>query len=370
MSEYQRTNELNSLLDYFTAPHNAKYVHETGSFILAGNEPPWHTTGIQVKAGDSYSLFARGRIFWTNHQSGQPATVQPNLYGDASFHLWARVAPGGKIVNLSEDSGSFVADVDGRLELGLYMGMWADDEGKLKHTRNYSRLRGDIAVVVVVWRMPAADALSAIKNPAMPTPLLVDAERSRLGRGYRPPSGWHYLTETGANEIFFSADSAYSPRISVDAHNAQGIIRYPLDVPLSPSLTLNWQWMLNEHPSVGPENRAQFHDYVSIGAEFDNGRDLTWIWCQHLDSDHHFHCPVKDWTSRETHYVVRTKQDDYGTWLKDSRHVYRDVQISQGKPPAKIVAIWLIAVSTFSHHRLRATFKDIYLADGKQWRIL
>ena len=370
MSDYQRTHELKTLQEFLTAPHNAKHVSAVGYFRLPGNAPPWHATGILLKAGESYSLFARGCIFWTDYETSQRGSMRPNLFGDPSFHLWARVSPGGKIKNLSEDSGSFIADCDGELELGIYMGMWADEFGHLNHTSNYQRLRGDISLVVAAWQTQTLRALSAINEPSKPTPPLIAAERARLGRQYQTPNGWQYLTETGTNEIFFEHGPPDSREISIDARNAQGIIRRPVDIPLSRSLTLSWQWRLDEHPSIGPEDRAHYHDYFSIGAEFDNGRDLTWIWSQYLEENHHFHCPVKDWTKRETHYVVRTQKDAHGCWIKDSRNVYQDVSISQGEPPAKIVAIWLIAVSTFSHQRLRAAFKDILLADETAQRVL
>ena len=370
VSDYQRISELQALQRCLTAAHNARWVREVACVRLNGNQPPWQTTGISLVAGESYALFARGKIFWTDYATESRPAPPPNLYGDPSFHLWARVSPGGKIQNLHEDSGSFIADCDGELELGVYMGMWSDSYGNLHHTQNYDRLRGDIAVVISVWRDQAQTALSKVTVTDSRLPPLITAERCRLERSYRIPRGWQYLTETGDNEIFHEREVSDSSHITVDAHNAQGIIRYPVDVPLTPALTLSWQWQLLEHPSTGPEDRAHYHDYVSIGAEFDNGRDLTWIWSQFLDEDHHFHCPVKDWSTRETHYVVRTSKDSRGKWLRDSRRVFEDVKISQGDPPHRIVSIWLIAVSTFSHRRLRAAFKEITLTDGSTQRVL
>ena len=278
--------------------------------------------------------------------------------------------PGGKLINLTEDSGSFVADCSGHLQLGVYMGIWTDDFGHLKHTRNYARLREGITLIVAKWRTSSETALFALNHPAQVTPPLISAERVRLQRAYQKPPGWYYLTETGHSEIFYAKALDNIAQINIDAQNAQGIIRKTVDIPLSRTVTLNWQWRLDEHPSVGPEDCAQFHDYFSIGAEFDNGRDLTWIWSQYLENDHHFHCPVKDWSTRETHYVTRTAADPKGEWLNDSRYVYRDVEISQGEPAARIVAIWLIVVSTFSHRRLRGAFRNITLCDGPVTRVL
>lgn len=79
---------------------------------LTARQPPWQSTGLRVRAGQSYSVFAAGRVYW--------AASAPDLYGGPRFHLWLRVNPGGRIRNLRADTDTFVADVDGELEIGLY----------------------------------------------------------------------------------------------------------------------------------------------------------------------------------------------------------------------------------------------------------
>ncbi|MEM7468294.1 MAG: DUF3047 domain-containing protein [Pseudomonadota bacterium] len=368
-ANYQELTELQALSHYLTGSSNKPHVKAVRFMRLAGNQPPWQSTGLSVNKGESFSLFARGRINWTKRQPNSPISPRPPLYGDPSFHLWARISPNGKITNLTADSGTFVADSDGLLELGIYMGMWRNEHGALTHTDNYEHLSGELVVVAVIWRHEVKAGLPVLSN-CLPTPPSLVAEHTRLSRKYRLPPGWRYLTETGHHEIFHHHHLDDQAQISVDARNAQGIIRYPLERTLSKSLTLKWQWRLDEHPSVGPEDRARFHDYVSIALEFDNGRDLTWIWSRFLNEDHHFHCPVRDWTCRETHYVVRTGSDPLSKWVHEERVVYDDVALSQGEPSNKVVAVWLIAVSTFSHNRLRASFRNISLQDEQELRIL
>ena len=370
MVNFQHATELQTLADRLSTTANRDIVEHVALIRLAANQPPWQVTGLQLRQGQSYSLFSRGRVHWATAKARQGgAFSQTPLYGDASFHLWARIGAGGRIQNGCADSASFIADCDGQLELGIYMGMWDGEHGKLTHTEHYRDLSGEISVVVVAWRKNATEALLCIDN-RLPLPPLLVQERTRVTRNYRPPKGWHYLTETGNNDIFHFDTRAPSAQINVDAQNAQGIIRHPVDIALTPAIKINWQWRLDAHPSIGPEDRARFHDYVSLGLEFCNGRDLTWIWSRYLSRDHHFACPVKDWSARETHYVLRTNDDDNGHWTFDSRNVYSDVEISQGPPPTKIVAVWLIAVSTFSHRRLRASFKDIYFSGDCDRQVL
>ena len=66
---------------------------------LPAQQPPWTRTGIRLDRGQSYTLLAAGRVLWSARH--------PHLYGGPGFHLWARVSPGGRIVNLTRDSGSF-----------------------------------------------------------------------------------------------------------------------------------------------------------------------------------------------------------------------------------------------------------------------
>jgi len=128
---------------------------------------------------------------------------------------------------------------------------------------------------------------------------------------------------------------------------------------------VQWRWQVNEHPSIGPEDQAISHDYISLATEFDNGRDLTWIWSSCLEPGTFFQCPVRVWQERETHYVIRSHNDNLGQWYAETRNIYDDVTEAMGQPPGRITAIWLIALSTFHHRIARASFAEITLANDE-----
>ena len=317
---------------------------------LVANRRPWHGTGLRLRRGESYTLLASGRIRWSARH--------PHLHGGPGFHLWARVKPGGRIVNVTRDSGSFVADVDGELELGIYLGMWRDEHGALDTPQQaYDKLGGTLDVCVLAWPGDAADGLDALLASHAAPALL--AERERLAAAVTPPAGWHYLVETGTSDIWRACGTPDHGRICLDAHDDQGIIRTALDIPLEPATTLAWRWRLDEHPSGVAEDSTLSHDYVSIALEFDDGRDLTWIWSSCLPLEQHFACPIRAWSARETHLVVRSGFADAGRWVEERRDVYADVARALGTPPRRIVAAWLIAVATFQHGRARAAFEAI-----------
>ncbi len=322
---------------------------------LPGNQSPWQSTGLQLQRGQAYSVFAEGRIQWSERY--------PHLHGGPRFHLWARIKPGGRAVNLRADTGTFVADADGTLELGIYMGMWADEFGTLRSsTALYQNLEGTLGAAVAVFDGDPLLVLESMQREG-PVPALISAEAERLRHPLAPPSGWGYLHETGYADLYREEDSSAGLVIHAHADDDQGILRRAIDFPLTPTTTIHWRWRVDEHPSRDPEDQVISHDYISVAAELDNGRDLTWIWSSCLEPGEHFPCPVKVWRERETHFVIRSRGDSLGHWYAETRNVYEDVAEAMGPPPARVTGIWLIALSTFHHRVARASFTDITLAN-------
>lgn len=289
-----------------------------------------------------------------------------HLHGNPGFHLWARVSPGGRAVNLCTScSSTFVADVRGELELGIYMGVWADEFGHLKTSEElYKSLSGVINTTVMLYRGEALETLERISADST-APTVIADEVARLRSPTRPPDGWHYLHETGYSEIYLEEATATGSIIHAKADDAQGILRHPVDFPLTRTTTVRWEWKVDEHPSREPEDHAISHDYISLATEFDNDQDLTWIWSSCLTPGSFFNCPIRGWHDRETHYVIRSQRDRLGRWYSETRNVYDDALEAMGSPPAKITAIWLIALSTFHHRSAYASFAKIKLVNDE-----
>jgi len=250
------------LADLAATPDAALAVSEWRA--LPATQAPWQASGVRLAAGQAYTLLATGTVHWSARH--------PDLYGGPGFHLYARVHPGGRLVNLTRTS---------------------------------------------------------------------DIYRACHAQGA-------------------------APRICLEAADDQGIVRKAVDWALTDGTRLAWRWRLDLHPSTLPEDTPCTHDYVSVAAEFDDGRDLTWIWSAALPRDRHFACPIRAWQTRETHWVVRNAGDPRGAWLDEERAVRADVAAAMGAPPLRIVAVWLIAVATFQHQRARAAFEGIELVDGER----
>lgn len=325
------------------------------ALLMPAQRPPWTATGIQLVQGQHYTLLASGRIDWSERV--------PHLHGGPGFHLWARVNPGGRIVNLTRDGTSFIADSTGELELGIYLGMWLDDFGTLATPASaYARLRGGLEVLALSWHTDSVRGLEDLATRC-PAPAFAQ-ELARLRHPVALPADWHYLIETGTSDIYRDCSDADRPRICLEATDDQGILRKAIDWPLTARTRLAWRWRVDEHPSRVAEDSTTSHDYISIAAQFDNGRDLTWLWSSCLPSGHWFACPIKAWSARETHYVLRSGLADAGRWCEESRQVWADVERTMGPPPSRIVAVWLICVASFQHGTARASFESIELDDG------
>jgi hypothetical protein len=331
-------------------------VQEISYVSLAGNEPPWYRSDLQAQVGQTYTLLAAGKIQWSSRD--------PSLYGGPGFHLWSRV-PGGQINNVVRNTGTFVADRTGSLELGIYFGTWANAQGDLQtESGNYRALSGSLEVIVILWKDNVINGLKKLTTACNST-LLSEA----LAQSQCPvitPLGWEYLKDTGISDIYSSNVQDNNKCISLNAKDDQGILRKPIEFNVFPSTQLQWDWKLLEHPSQNKEDEARYHDYISVAAEFDNGRDLTWIWSSQLDVDHYFDCPIKSWSDRETHYVIRKGTEQKNEWLRESRNLYTDVGKSMKFTPHRVTAIWLIGVATFQHASARAEFSNIKLINENE----
>lgn len=323
--------------------------------VLPGHRPPWTATGLTVRRGDRITLLGSGRIAWS-----------ATHYGGPKYHLWGRVA-GGEIFGCTQDTTTVVVDRSGPLELCVYLGAWADRSGTLATgDAPYGRERGALSVTVLHWPRGTdpVRGLAAL-DPGVADPALALAERDRLLDPVVPPAGWSYLLAIGPGDIYRHATADGRPAIEVFCADDAGILEKPVDVALTPDTTLEWNWRVESLPGEGPENTVWTHDHLSIAVRFDSGRDLSWFWSTSLTpEDDTFNCPVRDRTHRETHVPVRRGPAGLGRWRRECRTVHADHERFMGGAPARIAAVWLIAVSHFGHGTGVATFRDIVLHSG------
>jgi hypothetical protein len=175
------------------------------------------------------------------------------------------------------------------------------------------------------------------------------------------------LWRLGENQIFRAEAAGPQPaRICCQTAQDVGILQYPVDVALDRSTQLTWAWKAEELPSKLREDSLPTHDYLSIAVEFDNGRDLTYMWSAALPEGKVFPCPLPWWDKRETHQVVRSDLAKLGAWLEEKQPVLDDYERAiGGELPKRIVAVWLIAVSAFQRGKGICSYARIRLKSDK-----
>jgi len=324
-------------------------------FVSLSPEDDWQSLDIDTAPGEEVTVFAAGG-FW--------ASKPLDLGFGARIGLWLR-AGGGSILKTPTNT-STVAAPGGALEIvAKPPGEWADEQGAFDPEYPRSGLTGEICACVIVWKEGAVAGLEAMAREGDYEGLVGRAREEVLSPVFAP-QGWRYLWRLGDGRIFRDANSADGHSICCHTSGDVGILQYPVDVPLTENTRLRWRWKVDKLPCDLPEDIQPTHDYLSIAVEFDNGQDLTYMWSSSLPEGTIFPCPLPFWDKVETHWVLRSDRANIGKWLSEEQPVRADYAKAVGAPPARIVKVWLIAVSVFQRREGICEYADIELADGER----
>jgi hypothetical protein len=322
-----------------TGPHLRKHAIIE---VPAGSRG-WIDTGLDLRAGEEVSLFSAGMV-WLAEDLGI------GVEGDVA--LWHRIGTGGTIAKAIGTTTSFRADQNGRLMLvAKPPGEWLDVTGRFDPAYPRAGASGSLTVAALVWPGPAREGLARFRaNDASGS---AAREAARLDAHAPLPKGWRHMWQLGETEIFRAEPAGSQPaRICCQTAHDAGILQYPVSVALDRSTRLAWAWRADALPSKLREDSLTAHDHLSIAVEFDNGRDLTYMWSAALPEGKVFPCPLPWWHQRQTHQVVRSDLAKLGQWLEEDQPVLDDYERAVGgELPRRITGIWLIASSAFQRGR-------------------
>jgi hypothetical protein len=331
----------------------ADVVSECRLVKVPGDRPPWVDTGIEVREGELLSTFAWGRI-WISRFF--------DIWLGADFQLWARVGEKGPVFRGTRATNSSTARSDGRLFLASYFpAFWADRSGRLSGSPNeYNHTHGELSAIVVRWA-PGADPRTALAHIATDAPGdLATAELRRLEDHVAPPDGWTYAWQFGDAEMW-SDSPAEDGVICCHTKGDIGVVQYDVNVAVTDATRLRWRWCVDSLPSQMAEDSMLTHDYTSIALEFDNGQDISYFWSAELPEGYTFRCPFPGFSRLETHIALRSGAVGLGSWHAEDRGVFEDYRRAVGHPPARIVRVWLIALTLFQRRSGESRFADIEL---------
>lgn len=320
-------------------------------FDLTGNDMPWKDLGLAARKGQAVTFLLGGRV-WLARQ------LDLWLEPGTAFHVRSR----GKrpMYNPMANTGTMVAAHDGPLEIARAVGEWKNEDGVLwTPEEKYKQAEAHIYGVALVWR---GDALKGLRSLLAHGDAggVVGAEIARLESSRRLPQGWHNLYMLGGGPVIFN--DLGGGEIACQSFKNAGILQRPVSLELKPGTKLSWRWIIEELPSLHPENEFATHDYLSIGAEYDDGQDLTYIWSRGLPVGKSFRCPFPRWTPIETHLPIRSGLDGLGAWAAEERDLYADYREHVGGTAKQIVRIWLLGVTIIQRRKGSCRFADIVVS--------
>jgi len=344
--------EFRSSLEEWIASAPAGAIKSHAFVFVPGDRAPWLNTGVDVQAGETFSWLAAGRVVLSRLF---------DIYFEPDFQLWARIGD-GPVFSGTRATHSFTAEHSGRLWLASYApGQWADPSGKLATPESvYRGLRGGISVLLIRW---AGNALAGLESCEPDMHGFRALELDRLTNTVPCPENWNYLWFLGDAEIYCAqtGDNA-RPEIACITCGDGAILQHDLDVPLERDSRLSWNWRVDQLPSALAEDLLPTHDYMSIAVEFDNGIDLTYYWSAGLPIGTGYWCPLPTWKKREFHVVIRSGAQGLGQWIHEERDLHADYERYIGRPPPRIVRIWLIANSALQREKGCCTYREIRVA--------
>jgi hypothetical protein len=326
---------------------------------MPSNRKPWRDSGIDLGEGDNVTTFSIGQTLLNG----------TDMRFGADFQVWFRVGIDGEIFRGTRASNSFQVTLPGRLYLGSnFPGEWSTVYGQQSTPDEvYEHVSGQFDVLVIRWRIAPLEGLRKLAARGDFAGLIA-GEIDRLTHPVIPPQGWYYLWFLGPAEIYRPADlDEKKHAICCTTHRDVGLLLKDIELPLQPDTCLHWDWRVELLPSEVREDTMPTHDYLSIAVEFDNGQDITYYWSAELPVETAYRCPIPSWNARETHVVIRSGSEGLGLWFSEKRNVYQDYQNHiGGELPARIVKIWLIAVSFFQGREGKCLYDNIYFtADAK-----
>lgn len=318
---------------------------------LDSNDMPWKDINLTLKKGQQVTFLLGGRVWFSKEHD---IWLEPGT----SFN--ARSKGKRPLYNPMNNTGTMIASHDGPIEIARGMAEWNNEDGDLwTPEKDYKKVIVKIYGIALVWK---GEALKGLKSLYANGDVggVIGAEIGRLESNRKLPEGWKNFYAATPGPLIFN--DLGNGEIGVQAQKNAGILQRDVDIELKPGVKLNWRWIIDELPSIQKENQLLTHDYLSIGAEYDDGQDLTYLWSHSLPVGEVFRCPFPRWTPVETHMIIKSGTKEIGNWFNEERDLFADYHTHIGGPAKKIKRVWLLGVSLFQRRHGACRFADIRLS--------
>lgn len=320
------------------------------SFELRGTDMPWKKIDLDLANGQQVTFLLGGRV-WLSRAS--------DLWAEPGAAFNARSLGKRPIYCPMSNTGTMTATHDGGVEIARSLAEFKDEDGVLFTPKeDYQKVEVDMYGVALAWNGDAAAGLKSLLAHGDVDGVLA-AELARHESPRKLPAGWHNHFMLGSGPIIFS--DAGGGEIACQAHKNAGILEHPVAIALKPNTKMSWRWIIEELPSRVGEDKVVTHDYLSIGAKFDDGQDLTYLWSHDLPVGTTFRCPLPRWSPIETHTIIRSGPDSLGSWVQEERDLFADYTAHIGGNAKAVTHVWLLGVSLFQRLNGAYRVRDIAL---------
>ncbi|MCC7250557.1 DUF3047 domain-containing protein [Hyphomicrobium sp.] len=338
-------------LDALIARAKSPELLDVRVFEITSSDLPWKDIDLTLAKGQQATFLLGGRLWLSREQ---------DLWAEPGVAFHARTRGTRPIYNPMSNTGTMTAAHDGPIEVARSFAEFQNEDGEIwTPTDAYLKTEVRIYGLALVWRKSALDGLRSLLAHG-DVGGVIGAEIDRLETSRKLPEGWNNLYMLGGGPVIFN--DLGGGEIACEPLKNAGILQRPVSIELKPGTKLNWRWIVEELPSRLPEDQLTSHDYLSIGAEYDDGQDLTYFWSSGLPVGKAFRCPIPRWTPIESHMAVRSGFSELGTWVGDERDLYADYHDHIGGPAKSVVRIWLLGVSVFQRRRGSCRFGDIQIS--------
>ncbi len=181
------------------------------------------------------------------------------------------------------------------------------------------------------------------------------------------PPGWELVVTKGTPRLELIRDET-GQALRLQSTNASFALQRKVNVDLSETPYLVWEWKVTQLPTGGDFRRRRTDDQAAqLIVAFSPWRFITYIWDSTVPQGTVGKAPAPPFRKIRA-VVVRSGSQALGTWLTERRNLVEDYKRLFGKTPKTIRGIRIQINSQHTRSRAEALWRSIVLVSGPTTR--
>ena len=177
------------------------------------------------------------------------------------------------------------------------------------------------------------------------------------------PPGWELVVTKGTPRLELIREGA-GQALRLQSTNASFALQCKVNVDLSETPYLVWEWKVTQLPTGGDFRRRRTDDQAAqLIVAFSPWHFITYIWDSTVPQGTVGKAPAPPFRKIRA-LVVRSGSQELGTWLTERRNLVEDYKRLFGKTPKTIRGIRIQINSQHTRSRAEALWRSIMLVGG------